>query len=68
MIKYKEKVCDLCGKVVAIKYGLVYTTKEDFVTIREDCRVSYVNMEDNTTVDKRHYCCSCFDKICASLR
>jgi hypothetical protein len=64
MILYKSKICDICRKVVAVKYGLLlYTTKNPYVTMRYDEPVTYDDCECSTVKTKLHICKECFDKL-----
>ena len=63
MIVNAHKICNACRDTVAVKNCLFYVTKKNYVTIRGDDITSYVNMEDNTTPYKLHYCRECWDRI-----
>ena len=62
------KKCDKCGEVVAKKGFLLYHTVSDYVTIRGDERPTYVNMEDNTTRVRWHFCYPCWFGIIRAAR
>ena len=66
MIVSKSKVCNSCKYTVAVK-SLLWHTVKDYVTIRSDDVPTYVNMEDNTTPGKLHYCRDCWNKITKNI-
>ena len=58
-----KKTCDMCGKVIAIKHGLFYHTRDAYVTIREDVEDLFETSLTGTQRRKRFYCLGCWDDI-----
>ena len=58
-----HKTCNNCHRIVAVKHCIRYNTVEDYVTVRGDDITTYVNMEDNTTPYRLHYCRTCWDSF-----
>lgn len=62
-----QKICNSCSDVVAVKHCILYHTVKNYVTVRGDDVTTYVNMEDNTTPYKLHYCGTCWGKIASRI-
>ena len=60
MINPSTKTCNHCGDIVATKNFIRYYTLKNYITVRGDDITTYVNMEDNTTPYRLHYCRECW--------
>ena len=63
MINPGTKTCNHCKDIVAVRNCIFFITKKDYVTVRGSDVTTYVNMEDNGTPYKMHYCRECWDKF-----
>ena len=63
MINPSTKTCNHCSTVVAVRNCICFHTVKDYVTVKGSDVTTYVNMEDNDTPYKMHYCRECWDKF-----
>lgn len=66
MIRPQEKVCDICGKVVAEKWCFSYLTLNKYYTI--DCASLNYLCDYNTKNTKEHFCEDCWKKMLAAMK
>lgn len=70
MADIKKRVCDVCGRDVAMKYGLRYKTAYPYYMVDYHRRVTTVKHEVNCILpedieikEKTHICAGCMDKL-----
>lgn len=67
-IERARKTCDMCGDVIAVKYGLFYKTQKTYVTIRADEVDIFSDYLTGTVKCKRLYCLGCWGEIVQQAR